>query len=73
MEKNFYEIELHTNKHTTFGGVIYPSDFEPECRRENKKTGSDIARRIISDWSFDRQCEQNIAMRSRKISDSAVY
>lgn len=73
MKKNYYEAELHTENHTTFGGVIYPSDFEPECKKEYKRTGSDIARRIISDWSFDRQCGQNIEVRSRKINDSTIY
>lgn len=66
MKKNYYEAELHTGRNTTFGGVIYPSDFEPERKKERKKTGSDMARRIISDWSFDKECEKNIQIRGQK-------
>lgn len=66
MKKNYYETELNIRKNTTFGGVIYPSDFEPEQKKERKKTGSDIARRIISDWNFDKQCEKNIRIREQK-------
>jgi len=49
-----YEVD-----YTKFGGVIYPSDFYPGFN------SGDIARRIISDWNFDKQCRKNIEERKR--------
>ena len=45
--------------HTTFGGVVYLSDFDTNHRGNHNSKGSSIARRIIADWSFDNQCIKN--------------
>lgn len=49
-----YEVDC-----TKFGGVIYASDFYP-CYNSG-----DIAKRIVSDWNFDKQCRKNIEERKR--------
>ncbi len=48
----------YKTNHNTFGGVIYQSDF---CT--DYETTHNIAARIVSDWSFDKQCERNIELR----------
>ncbi|MCM1120388.1 MAG: hypothetical protein NC543_13625 [bacterium] len=45
--------------HSTFGGLIYPSDFNTDHRGKQTKNGSAIARRIVSDQKFDLQCRKN--------------
>lgn len=45
--------------HTQFGGVIYPSDFNANYRKQNSAGGSAIARRIAGDLQFDRRCKSN--------------
>lgn len=50
----FYEVD-----HTTFGGIIYLSDFETDYKGKNNANGSTIAKRIISDKKFDKQCRKN--------------
>ena len=49
----------------TFGGVIYLSDYNTDCRKKNNTTGSPIAKRILSDRSFDHKCMKNIENRNR--------
>lgn len=46
--------------HSTFGGVIYFSDFNTEYRKSDPVHGSITARRIAQDLRFDEQCRQNI-------------
>ena len=46
-------------KNSTFGGIIYFSDFCTDCKKENNN-GSTIAQRIISDRKFDVECMNNI-------------
>lgn len=46
----------HQTDHRTFGGVIYASDFNTDCRKNNSASGSAIARRIVRDLAFDREC-----------------
>ena len=45
--------------HTTFGGVIYHSDFNTDCRGKDNSNGSLIAQRIERDKRFDEQCRRN--------------
>lgn len=54
-----FRLEEHRN---TFGGLINESDYN-----EYPSSLSDIASRIISDWSFDEQCRKNIECRGRKV------
>ncbi len=52
--------------HNTFGGIINFSDFDTNyCGKVQKE--SSIARRIASDWRFDRQCETNIKSRNIEV------
>lgn len=52
--------------HTTFGGYIYPSDFNTDSRRKNNGNGSPVASRIMQDLTFDRQCRANRENRERQ-------
>ena len=47
--------------HSKFGGIIYASDFNTDRGRKLNTDGSPIARRILSDQKFDRQCQNRIA------------
>lgn len=51
--------------HASFGGLIYPSDFNTEYRQKNNANGSPIARRIENDAQFDRQCKRNSIQKGR--------
>lgn len=46
--------------YSTFGGIIYSSDFNTEYRKSDPLHGSSAARRIEQDFKFDEQCRQNI-------------
>lgn len=61
MNNNNYYYYYYTkkNKHNTFGGEIYQSDFDRHT------TMSEIAERILSDEHFDNQCRRNIIARDR--------
>lgn len=47
--------------HSTYGGKIYNSDFDM-----NYVGTRNIASRIMSDWKFDRDCQENIKGRKTK-------
>ncbi len=49
-----YEVD-----HTKFGGLIYTSDFNTDCRGKDNSNGSLIAQRIERDKRFDEQCRRN--------------
>ena len=49
-----YEVD-----HTKFGGTICISDFNTDNRGKNNTNGSPIAKRIMEDWGFDKQCIKN--------------
>lgn len=65
MTKNFYKTETYNADHSTFGGLIYPSDFNTDYRAKVNTNGSTFAQRIVSDWKFDRQCRLNAENRSK--------
>lgn len=65
MTENFYTTKNYSVDHSTFGGIIYQSDFETDYREKNNNNGSSIAQRIISDLKFDEQCIKNIENRER--------
>lgn len=50
----------------TFGGLIYPSDYNIDYRGKDNKKGSPIARHIMSDKSFDYDCKRNIEINNKK-------
>lgn len=60
MKKEFYTTGIYNTNRSTYGGVIYNGDFD-EYHSIN-----DIASRIISDWSFDKQCKKNIEVRNKQ-------
>lgn len=64
MTENFYTRNYNTD-HTTFGGLIFPSDFETDYRGNDNKNGSSIAHRIATDQKFDEECRKNIEFRNR--------
>lgn len=50
--------------HNTYGGLIYPSDFDLDY------TGTrNIASRIMADWVFDNQCKKNAKFRDKKYKE----
>lgn len=53
--------------HTTFGGTIYFSDFCTDYRG-NDQEESEIAKRIMLDWRFDKSCDKNITYRNKNKS-----
>lgn len=57
MTNIFYKRRNSKTTHTTFGGVLYPSDFDTTSPRGN------IAERIARDKRFDEQCKQNLSIR----------
>jgi len=65
MTENFYITRKFNVDHSTFGGIIYQSDFETDCRGKDNKNGSSIAQRIVSDLRFDKQCKNNMENRER--------
>lgn len=59
MTERIYNIKNYEADHTTFGGLIYPSDFNTDYRGKNNTKGSPIASRIASDNNFDKRCRKN--------------
>lgn len=57
MTKFFYKRKKYKTNHKTFGGVLYPSDFDTTNPRGN------IAERIARDKRFDEQCKKNLSIR----------
>ncbi len=55
--KNFYRAKKFHERKSTFGGLIYQSDFDTEYCNGN------MASRIASDWKFDRTCRENARRR----------
>lgn len=58
MKKSFYKAKNYQTDHSTFGGLIYASDFNTNCGKKDNKYGSPIASRIINDQKFDNQCKK---------------
>lgn len=59
MADTFYKTGRYKVDHTQFGGIILPSDFNTDYRGKNNTNGSTIAKRIIGDQQFDKQCRKN--------------
>lgn len=59
MTETFYRTGSYKVDHTTFGGLICPSDFNTDYRGKDNTNGSPIAKRIASDDKFDQQCRKN--------------
>ena len=59
MTQSVKRVTGYQSDHSTFGGIIYPSDFNT-----NHASGT-IADRIARDYLFDRQCRKNLVNNSR--------
>ncbi len=66
MTETFYRARSFQADHTTFGGIIRPSDYNTDCGGKRNTDGSVIARRILSDQRFDEQCRKNAENRTRR-------
>lgn len=70
MKKTFYKTETYKADHTTYGGLIYPFDFNTDYRKKENTHGSTIALRIILDNKFDQNLiknrERNTEIHSKK-------
>lgn len=60
MTKTFNQTNLYKTNHSTFGGLIYLSDFHTGYQKKENRHGSPIARQIERDKRFDEQCRRNI-------------
>lgn len=63
MLPTYHNTATYKADHTKFGGFIYPSDFNTDCRGKRCAAGSAIAARIAQDRNFDEQCRKNAAQR----------
>ncbi|MDE5818608.1 MAG: hypothetical protein K2N41_09090 [Lachnospiraceae bacterium] len=63
MTKTWDKTRNQNTDHSTFGGIIYPADFNTDHRKRHPIYGSSIANRIIQDLKFDEQCRRNIESR----------
>lgn len=59
MTEFYYKNRNYRIDHRTFGGLIYPSDYNTEFLHKHNAKGSPIASRIMADKKFDRQCGIN--------------
>lgn len=64
MGKNKSPTKTCQAERKTFGGLIYPSDFNTNHRGKNNVNGSEIASRIIADRKFDSQCRRNRSLQN---------
>lgn len=67
MTEKFNQYEIYEVDHSTFGGLIYVSDFSTEYTGIKNQKNSRIAERISSDFTFDAQCKKNIDGRIRNV------
>ena len=58
MPKEFYRTGNYKVDHTTFGGLIYQSDFNTDYSGNTNANGSVVASKIASDWRFDESCKK---------------
>lgn len=68
MTETFYRTGIYKVDHTTFGGIILPSDFNTDHRGKDTPNGSSVAKRIFMDWNFDKKCKGNREDYNRKIN-----
>lgn len=47
-----------------FGGLMHDSDFNIAYKAKHQRE-SYMAKRIVSDWNFDKRCQQNTKFRKR--------
>lgn len=54
----------YDNPNSHFGGIIRFSDYDT-----NHPGSRDIAKRIVSDWSFDEHCRRNEETRNKRMKE----
>lgn len=59
MSRTINRYGIYEVDHSTFGGIIYPSDYNTDNIGKNNYSESPIAKRIVSDSQFDKQCRKN--------------
>ncbi len=59
MQDTYRRIQTKLADHTTFGGVIYPSDFNTDHKGKRNMKSSLTANRIALDMRFDEACRKN--------------
>lgn len=65
MTEKFNRYCIREVDHCTFGGIIYPSDFNTDYRGKDNTYGSPIAKRIISDQKLDQRWRKIIEERNK--------
>lgn len=65
MSRTINRYGIYEVDHTTFGGIIYPSDYNTDNLGKNNYNGSPIANRIANDNKFDEQCRKNWESKER--------
>lgn len=63
---------MKKNLHNTFGGILYPSDFNTGRKEAGKRSGSSVAARIIADRHFDSECQKNAERRQQKLEENSA-
>ena len=63
MKETFNRTGTYNVDHSTFGGLIHPSDFNTAHSGKKSPNGSAMAGRIISDRKFVEQCRHNAVNR----------
>lgn len=63
MREKFNTSKTYKVDHFTFGGLIYPSDFNTDYRGKDNTNGSPIANRIACDKKLDQQWRKLISNR----------
>lgn len=54
-----YKTITFDKEHRHYGGTIYISDFNTDFRGKGSKNGSSIAKRIESDFKWERNLNKN--------------
>ena len=62
---DFYSTGTYKHDPTTFGGLIYYSDFNTDYRGKDEKS-SPIASRIAADMKFDEKCRLMAQSRNKQ-------
>lgn len=65
--KTIHKNILHQSQAPSYGGLIYPSDFDTIHGKSRN-----MASRIAADWQFQRHCRKNEELRDLRAKDEEV-
>lgn len=71
MNELLHRTPINQKDPSTYGGLIYPSDFNTNFRANGNAGSSAIAARILSDQRFDMQCRKKQEEKERGAFTSA--